>query len=98
MAAKDGQLDFADNRLAQGSCGRQLEFGSTAPPSPVQPSRIKTSMLRSISVITVHLTANASKSVVRFYYGRPPAYTYFEGCSTSGRQDLMEAQRYPRRL
>jgi feruloyl esterase len=43
----------------------------------------------------VHLTANAGKNVVAAYYERPASRAYFEGCSTGGREALIEAQRFP---
>ena len=42
-----------------------------------------------------HLTALASKALIRAYYGQPARYAYFSGCSDGGREALMEAQRYP---
>lgn len=43
----------------------------------------------------VHETAVASKAVIEAHYGRPADYSYWVGCSTGGRQGLMEAQRFP---
>lgn len=43
----------------------------------------------------VHETAVAAKALIAAYYGRSPRLSYWEGCSTGGRQGLMSAQRYP---
>jgi feruloyl esterase len=43
----------------------------------------------------VHEMTVLGKAVVARYYGRPHAKAYFQGCSTGGRQALMEVQRYP---
>ncbi len=40
------------------------------------------------------MTVTANK-VIASYYGKSPAFSFFNGCSTGGRQALMEAQRYP---
>jgi feruloyl esterase len=42
-----------------------------------------------------HVVAVAAKAVVTAYYQRPAARAYFRGCSTGGRQGLVEAQRFP---
>ncbi|HEY3840221.1 MAG TPA: tannase/feruloyl esterase family alpha/beta hydrolase, partial [Bryobacteraceae bacterium] len=43
----------------------------------------------------VHETAVEAKVLIAAYYGRSPGLSYWEGCSTGGRQGLMSAQRYP---
>src|SRR5919108_1002430 len=43
----------------------------------------------------VHETAVKAKTLIAAYYGRGPHLSYWEGCSTGGRQGLMSAQRYP---
>ena len=43
----------------------------------------------------IHEMTVKSKEIVKTFYGNAPARSYFVGCSTGGRQGLMEAQRFP---
>jgi len=43
----------------------------------------------------LHLTTVDAKAIVDAYYSQQPKYAYYSGCSTGGKQGLMEAQRYP---
>jgi hypothetical protein len=44
---------------------------------------------------STHETALAGKAIGAAYYGRAARYNYFLGCSTGGRQALVEAERFP---
>lgn len=43
----------------------------------------------------IHETAETAKTVIKTFYGEGPKHSYFNSCSTGGRQALMEAERYP---
>jgi tannase/feruloyl esterase len=42
-----------------------------------------------------HLMAVLGKQLVKAYYGQPQTYSYWNGCSTGGRQGLRIAQDFP---
>jgi hypothetical protein len=39
--------------------------------------------------------AGVAKQIIAQYYAKPPAYSYFVGCSTGGREGMILSQRYP---
>jgi hypothetical protein len=43
----------------------------------------------------IHQQAVWTKNLTQMYYGKGPQYTYWNGCSTGGRQGHEQAQRYP---
>src|SRR5437016_3492053 len=44
---------------------------------------------------SMHEMAVQSKAILQTFYKRAPQLSYYQGCSTGGRQGMMEAQRYP---
>ena len=43
----------------------------------------------------VHETRLKAAPILEAFYGKQPAFSYFNGCSDGGREALMEAQRFP---
>ena len=43
----------------------------------------------------VHEMTVTSKAIIQSFYGSAPRYSYWNGCSTGGRQGLKEAQKFP---
>jgi tannase/feruloyl esterase len=52
-------------------------------------------LLKDYGYRAIHEMTVKSKAILEAYYDKPAAYNYFNGCSTGGRQGLMEAQRFP---
>jgi hypothetical protein len=64
-------------------------FGMLAPGVPNVPLQLD------FAWRSEHLMAVIGKQLVRAFYGRAPAYSYWNGCSTGGRQGLRMAQDFP---
>lgn len=52
-------------------------------------------LIQDNAYLGIHEAAVVGQTLTAEFYGEPAEYRYFNGCSTGGRQGLMEAQRYP---
>jgi len=57
--------------------------------------RLRWQAIRDFAYVGIHEMTVTGKVLTEAMYGVAPRYSYFNGCSTGGRQGLMEAQRYP---
>jgi feruloyl esterase len=57
--------------------------------------RLNWQLIRDNAHLGIHEMTVTGKALTQALYGVAPRYSYFSGCSTGGRQGLMEAQRYP---
>jgi Tannase and feruloyl esterase len=57
--------------------------------------RLNWQLIRDNAYVGIHEMTVTGKALTQAMYGAAPRYSYFNGCSTGGRQGLMEAQRYP---
>lgn len=57
--------------------------------------RLNWMLIRDNAYLGIHEMTVTAKAIVSAFYGKPARFSYFNGCSTGGRQGLSEAQRYP---
>lgn len=79
--------------ISQGYATASTDTGHTGPTASFaieHPERVIDYAYRSEHEMTVQ-----SKVLIKAFYGRGPKYSYWNGCSTGGKQGLTEAQRYP---
>ena len=93
-----------DQWLAAGYAISQDDCGHTGYTNPLispwvtnasPPPALNWNRIDDFGYLAQHLTAVESKVVIDDYYGVGAHYAFWNGCSTGGRQGLMEAQRYP---
>src|SRR5271166_1199162 len=87
------RLGYATTSTDTGHDAQKEPGAQFAYPSPTNPNAAR--KIVDHGYLAVHETALLAKKMIRAYYGSDPTYSYWVGCSTGGRQGLMEAQRYP---
>jgi feruloyl esterase len=58
-------------------------------------NRLQWMLIRDNAYLGIHEMTQTGQALTRSFYGAAPARSYFNGCSTGGRQGFSEAQRYP---
>jgi Tannase and feruloyl esterase len=84
--------------ISQDDCGHTGYLNALVSPwvtNSSPPPALNWNRIDDFGYLAQHLTAVESKVVVDDYYGARAHYSFWNGCSTGGRQGLMEAQRYP---
>ena len=61
----------------------------------MSPGNVNQYLLLDFASVALNDMTVLGKTVTKSYYGIPPKYSYWNGCSTGGRQGLMMAQQYP---
>ena len=81
--------------LKHGFAAAQTNTGHDAAIEPLGSFAVNRQKLLDYAWRAVHVTAETSKRIIRSFYGQAASRSYFDGCSTGGRQGLMSAQRFP---
>ena len=81
------------NALQQGYATSSTDTGHKGPEAAFavgHPEKLVDFAYRAVHDMTVK-----SKAIMTAFYGPAPRFSYWNGCSTGGRQGIMEAVRYP---
>jgi hypothetical protein len=90
-----GRLANRDAALRLGFVVAQTNTGHDAAQEPLATFAVHSQKLYDFAFRSVHVTAETAKKLAASYYGASPARSYFNSCSTGGRQALILAQRFP---
>jgi feruloyl esterase len=93
-----GSAGGVNGPLAQGYAAGATDTGHTGGSGSFAldaNGRLAWQLMRDNAHVGIHEMTVTGKALTEALYGVKPKYSYFNGCSTGGRQGLMEAQRYP---
>ena len=90
-----GRQAAAKRAIAKGFATAQSNTGHDATTEPLAAFAASPQKVIDYAFRAVHVTAVTAKTLLQNYYASGPRRSYFDGCSTGGRQGLIAAQRFP---
>ena len=89
-----GEIEYADMapELVKGFAVAATDTGHPGPGTAWMQNH---QSIVDYGTLGIHEMTVKSKRIVKEFYGKHPSYSYFNGCSTGGKEGLMEAQRFP---
>lgn len=91
----DGVVSTSTARLDTGYATANTDMGHSATQYPGATFGTQRALEIDYGWRATHVTAVIAKGIIQAYYGAWPKYSYWDGCSTGGRQAAVEAQRFP---
>jgi hypothetical protein len=92
---RPSRVELRHSGLQRGFVVAQTNTGHDAASEPLGTFAVNRQKLLDYAFRSLHTTAETGKRIAAAFYGARPTRSYFEGCSTGGRQALMLAQRFP---
>ncbi len=81
--------------VRRGFASAATNTGHDASSEPLATFAVNSQKLLDYAFRSLHTTSETAKRLIASYYGVGPSRSFFEGCSTGGRQALILAQRFP---
>jgi homoserine acetyltransferase len=75
--------------------GGHAQFAGPEEWALISPGNLNWMLLQDFASTSLDDAATLGKQIVKSFYGKVASYSYWNGCSTGGRQGHMMAQRYP---
>jgi feruloyl esterase len=94
---KAGAISFAAmaTALKEGYATASTDTGHTGTAAETKWAYDRPELIADFAYLAIHDMTVTAKKVIAAYYGSDPSFSFFNGCSTGGRQGLMEAEKYP---
>lgn len=90
-----GRVATSRRAMARGFAVAQTNTGHDGALEPQASFAVSPQKLVDFAFRSQHVATLVSKALMQAYYGAGPRRSYYDGCSTGGRQGLILAQRFP---